>query len=331
MTEAFRHTERNRNLVFGPGAVDAARNLLPDHYTLVTTPRAAAGQHALANGADAVIHVPQGAVNALAADLRGQARGLPLVALGGGRVIDTAKAIAAAEGIDDVIAIPTSLSGAEMTGVHRHARGVADDVPRVRASVVINDPALSASLPPNQLAAGASNALAHAVTARLSVLSSPIARAVSVDAIRRLGEAWSAAEPDRDALALGALLAGWSVDRSGLGPHHALSQTAVRLASLQHADVNAALLPQTLKAFRTRAPRALAAIDRDLGKPLEDLADQLRTRAGVAGLGELGSDASLLERTVDAAAGRGELKRIPPLMDADEVRDIYVAAAGSTL
>ncbi len=50
-----------------------------------------------------------------------------LVALGGGRVIDTAKAIASVTGAE-VAAIPTTLSGAEMTGIHRLPAGAEDRV-----------------------------------------------------------------------------------------------------------------------------------------------------------------------------------------------------------
>ena len=77
------------------------------------------------------------------------------MALGGGRVIDVAKALAAADPPRRVAAIPTTLSGAEMTGDHRHARGVPPGTPGVRPAIVINDPALSASAPVPQLAQSA--------------------------------------------------------------------------------------------------------------------------------------------------------------------------------
>ena len=46
-----------------------------------------------------------------AAAVRDEVGGRPLVALGGGRVVDAAKAIAGADGLA-VAAIPTTLSGA---------------------------------------------------------------------------------------------------------------------------------------------------------------------------------------------------------------------------
>ena len=59
-----------------------------------------------------------GSVPAAAAGILDDAGGERLVALGGGRAIDTAKAVAAVTGAE-VAAMPTTLSGAEMTGIHR--------------------------------------------------------------------------------------------------------------------------------------------------------------------------------------------------------------------
>jgi alcohol dehydrogenase class IV len=327
MSETFRHVDRDQTIVFGAGALDAAGDLIGDGYTLLTTARAAGSAPALVERAAGVVHVPAGPVDAVAADLRSEATGRRLVALGGGRVIDVAKALAAADGAREVAAVPTSLSGAEMTGVHRHARGVAESTPRVRAAVVINDPALSASQPVDQLAASSANALGHAITALASERSTAIAQAVAADAVRELAAGWSGDDIDRHRVALGALLAGWAVDRSGLGPHHVLAQTAVRMASLEHAQVNAVLLPLTVAAMRARAGARFEQLDAGLGRPVEALAEELRRRAGVAGLGRLGADAELLGQTVAAAIKRAELARVSPALDRDEVAGIYRAAA----
>jgi alcohol dehydrogenase class IV len=327
MSDGFRHVDGQQTIVFGSGALDVAADLIGEGYTLLTTARAAQAAPAVADRSAALIEVPAGAVDELAAQLLTGIDTMRLVALGGGRVIDTAKAIAAAKHLPGPVAIPTSLSGAEMTGVHRHARGVPDHTPRSRASVVVNDPALSASQPVEQLAASSANALGHAITALVSTRSTPIARAVAHDAITRLTGAWSRAEPDRAELALGSLLAGWAVDRSGLGPHHALAQTAVRLTGLAHADVNAALLPHTSRALRERAADPLTRLDDALGTSLEQTAELLRDRASVSGLGVLAEDPELLDRAVQAAARRAELARVPPAMTEAEIRQLYLSAA----
>jgi alcohol dehydrogenase class IV len=327
MTAPFRHVEAARTIVFGAGALAAAEDLLGEGYALLTTSRAAGSAPSLAERAAAVVHVPAGLVEAVATGLRPQVTGRRLVALGGGRVIDVAKALAAADPPREVIAVPTSLSAAEMTRVHRHAEGVPGDTPRVRPAVVINDPALSASLPPAALAAGSANALAHATVGLVSDRATPVGRAVARDAIRRLVAGWPGAEPDRPGLALGALLGGWAVDASGLGPHHAMAQTAVRTAGVGHAYANAALLPATIGALRARRPAAFAPLDKELGVALEAAAEALRERAGVDGLGGMEADDALLGRAVEAALQRPELARVAPAPGADELRAIYRAAA----
>lgn len=326
MTGTFRHVDGEQTIVFGDGALTDAADLIGEGFTLFSTERAIRSVPALADRAARVVEVPAGPIPEVAAGLLDRVGATAIVALGGGRVIDAAKAVAAARGLRGPIAIPTSLSGAEMTGVHRHARGVPEDTPRVRALVVVNDPALSASQPVGELAASSANALGHATTALTSRRSTPIARAVALDAITRFGRAWLGAAPDRDELALAALLSGWAVDRSGLGPHHALSQTAVRLGRLPHADVNAALLPHTVRATRDRDPSAIGEADRVLDTTLETLAETLRDRSGVTGLGALITDGDLLDRTVRAAASRPELDRVPPALTAEEIRRIYLAA-----
>jgi maleylacetate reductase len=322
MPDGFRHEDAERTIVFGPGALEAADELLGAGYRLLTTRRAEQAAPRVVERAAAVTHVPDGLVEVVAAALRGQVDGDRLVALGGGRVVDVAKALAAADGPREVLAIPTSLSAAEMTGSHRHAHGVPVDTPRVRPRVVVNDPALSASQPPDELAASTANALGHAMVGLLSDRTTPIARAVAGEAITHLFRGWSAPEPDRPALALGALLAGWSIDHSGLGPHHALAQTVVRTAGLGHAQANAAVLPASIAALRRRRPAELERLDAELGTPLEAFAQTLRVRAGIQPFDDL-------DRLVETAAQRSELGRVAPAPDRDELREIYRVAGAS--
>ena len=144
---AFTWDDGERTIHFGRGvAAEAVDALGGPGYTLLTTERASSAAPWIAMAAGAVHLVPAGHVDHIAADLRGTVKGDRLVALGGGRVIDVTKALAAADG-GRAMAIPTTLSGAEMTQGHRHARGVDESTPRVRPAVVVFDPALAASQP----------------------------------------------------------------------------------------------------------------------------------------------------------------------------------------
>ena len=326
----FCHVEGARTIVFGPGAVARSTDLLGSGYTLLSTPRARSMAPAVVAGAAEVVDVAGGLVEDVAGDLLGRTRSQVLVALGGGRVIDVAKALAAAEPPKSVVAVPTTLSGAEMTRVHRHARGVSPDVARVRPATVLNDPVLSASQPPEQLAASSANALGHALVAFVSRRASPISGSVAAQAVRHLAGGWNADDPIREEVSLGALLAGWAVDFTGLGLHHVLAQTAVRTAGLGHAQANAALLPETISACRRRAARHLEALDAAAGCALEELARTLRSRAGGADTVTLFADGhERLERAVEAAGRRPELEAVPPRPDDRELRAMFTAAFGA--
>ena len=154
MTTSFTWRDGDRVIRFGRGAIVDATELLGTGYALVTTERALAAAPQLADAAAAIHMIGPGRVDELAGDLLGEVDAELVVGLGGGRVIDTAKAIAAASGPTiRAAAIPTTLSAAEMTRLHRTARGADPASGFQRASVVLNDPQLSASQPIADLAA----------------------------------------------------------------------------------------------------------------------------------------------------------------------------------
>lgn len=326
----IRLEQAGRVVVFGPGALAAAGDLLAPGFTLLTTPRAAGSAPDPVAGAAAVVDVPPGLVEDAAAALRGRVPGAQWVALGGGRVVDVAKSLAAADPdpARSLVAVPTTLSGAEMTGNHRHARGVPDTAPKARADAVVNDPALSASAPEPRLAASSANALGHAVTAVCTDPPGP-AHDRALRAVVLLARGWAADAPDREALAEGAMWAGWAVDETGIGLHHAMAQTAVRVAGVGHAPANAALLPETLAMMRRRRPDRIAAAEEAAGTDLDALTRDLRARTRDRAMAALAHDPALLERAVATVLGRPEPARATPAPDADEVRAAYLAAAAA--
>jgi alcohol dehydrogenase class IV len=317
----FTWRDGDRVVRFGRGAMADARGLIGDGYVLFTTERAAAAAPDVVAGAAVVHHVPAGRVDEVAGDLLDAVdAGELYVALGGGRVVDVAKSLAAVRGAH-VAAIPTTLSAAEMTRGHRHARGVDPSTPRVRPRIVINDPALSASQPDHELAGSAANALGHAVEAPVARGGSPVPILAAREAARLL-----ARDHDADALALGALLSGYALDSTGLGLHHVLSQTLARFAGVWHGHANAAMLPHTTAALRRRAPDQLAALDDAAGVTMEALARRFAQRAGAQQLRDLDVTEEALETCVREALSRPQLADTPPAADEAEIRALYEAA-----
>lgn len=325
----FRWRDGERLLVFGRGAVADGGELIERGYAMLTTSRALAGAEELAQAASAVHEVPAGRVDEIAGELRPRIEGEWLVALGGGRVIDVAKALAAADPPRRVAAIPTTLSGAEMTSVHRHARGVPADAARVRPAIVINDPALSASAPAQRLAQSAGNALGHAFEGPATPLRNPVAELAALSASRLIADAFDSDDPDdaaRDAVALGALLAGYTIGSTGYGLHHVMSQTLARFAGVPHGAANTIMLPVSTSALAERAAEWFARLERAIGSEPTSLAARIRELGGVARLRDAGVSGEQLELCVEQASQRPELAMTPPPAGVDEVRALYRAA-----
>jgi alcohol dehydrogenase class IV len=215
------------------------------------------------DGAYLVAEVPAGPVPEVAAAVRERVNDRPLVALGGGRVIDAAKAIAGADGLR-VAAIPTTLSGAEMTPFHRMPAGV-EEFRLVRPRVVLAAPGLMASQSMPDLAASAMNALAHAVEALYTPMSNPVAQMAALRAAELIAEGLGEEVPVRPPMALGALLAGYASGVAGFAIHHAVCQTIVRMCGTPHAQTNAIMLPHFVRIMELRAREEIERLGSALG------------------------------------------------------------------
>lgn len=175
-----------------------------------------------------------------------------VVGLGGGSAMDAAKVAALCAGRGGVPAdyvgirkaggrgLPTMLvpttagTGSEATFVailtdpaSGNKVGVVD--PAILADVAVVDPALTDGLPRAVTAAAGMDAWVHAIEAYVATISTPIARGLALEAARHLGAGLEAACRDggdraaRDAMAIGACLAGMAFANSSCCAVHALS------------------------------------------------------------------------------------------------------------
>jgi maleylacetate reductase len=177
-----------------------------------------------------------------------------------------------------------------------------------------------------ELAASALNALGHAVEGPLTPLSNPVARIAALEAARLIAAGFADQEPDRDALALGALLAGYVIGSTGYGLHHVLAQTLVRFAGVGHGPANAIMLAHTTGALTRRFPDALQRLADALGEDPGSVATRLCELTGAVRLREVGVDGEQLDRCAEEAAGRPELHMTPPAADRGELRALYESA-----
>jgi alcohol dehydrogenase class IV len=283
-------------------------------FEVLSTERALAEAAELRESASRVHLVAALPVDQASAALVDQAGSDRLVALGGGRVIDTAKAVASVSGAE-VAAIPTSLSGAPITGFHRLPAGRESEVSGfVRPTLVIAYTDAMTSAPEAQLRATAMNALAHGADS----LYTPIADESSRQTALRGAELITASldqppqQRDRAALAVGALLCAIAVDRAGFALHHVLGQTTVRVLGIPHAETYAALLPRTTVAMRLRAPEQVEALAEALGTDPNGIEERIDELGGHRRIGELGADRDRIDEVVELAMARPELERMTP-------------------
>ena len=346
MTADFTWRDAGRTVVFRRGGVAAAVEVLRENgieeFELLSTPRALAdlsGAASVAEAASGIQEVAQSQVPAAAAALTGalappshaeeRVRVRPLVALGGGRVVDVAKALGAVSGAQ-VVAIPTTLSGAPMTAIHRLPEG-AESRARglVRPSLVIADPEAMTGQGEAELRASAMNALAHGADTLYQPLSNPVSE---MAALRGAGQIANALDEDREgrdraALALGAILCGYAIDSAGFALHHLICQTLVRVCETPHAETNAAILPHALALLSERAPEPYGQLAEVLGTKRGGLRGRIEELGRPRPLGELGADESKLDEAIDAMLQRPELARVPgPPVTREDLKQLVRSA-----
>ena len=314
MSRDFIWRDADRVVVFRRDGVEGAPQLLDEHgfgrFDLLSTERALGDAPGLGDAAATTHVVGPGQVPQTAAALLETARSTHLVALGGGRVIDTAKAIAAING-SAVAAIPTTLSGAEMTGIHRLPAGAEDRAAGlVRPRLVIADPEAMTTATERQLRASAMNALAHGADSLYTPYANPVSEWA---ALRGAGLiASSLDEPrdtrDRAALAEGSILCAYAIDSGLFSIHHVVCQTLVRVCGSPHAETNAAILPRAMAFMEPRAPDAIESLARAIeSAPAEIEARILQLGGDPPGLGAAGADHDRLDEALDEMLRRPEL------------------------
>jgi alcohol dehydrogenase class IV len=308
----------DRIVVFHRDGLAGVAGILPEHgfgdFELLTTPRHLPAAPELEAAARAVHSVDPGPVPDAAAALLDRVACERLVALGGGRVIDTAKAIAAARS-GRVAAIPTTLSGAELTGIHRLPAGAEGRTAGlVRPQLAIADPVAMTGLAEPALRASAMNSLAHGADSLCTPFANPFSRMAALRGAELIAGALDEGREGRDrgALALGSLLCAYAIDSALFGVHHVVCQTLVRVCGSPHAETNAAVLPESMALMATRAPEEMSLLAAALGAGPEELRERIRTLGGPpAGLGALGADRSRLGEALEQILARRVLGFTP--------------------
>jgi len=233
-----------------------------------------------------------------------------LIALGGGSVIDTAKAVRILsanpgpinkyEGVHlDVkpgaflVAIATTsgtaaevTSNAVITDIARHVKMVIIS-PAIIPDIAVNDPVALASMPAGTTAATGMDALTHAVEAYVSRGAHPLTDHSALESIRVIAQ-WLPRAFDngkdleaREMMAHGQYLAGMAFNSAGLGCVHSLAHQPGATHNLPHGVCNAILLPVVEEFNRPAAVARFARIAVAMGVDTSKMSEE---QASIAAL-----------------------------------------------
>lgn len=222
-----------------------------------------------------------------------------------------------------VLAVPTTLSGAEFTD-HSGVTFVADGVKRqvyhpgmVPAAVVL-DPVAAVTTPRELWLSTGVKVLDHAVEVLLSPRSSPVAQAACLSAFDRVFTSLPASADPAD---LGArhemLLAAWlalaAYPNQMAGLDHAIGHQLGGLCDVPHGIAPCCTLPHSLRFNRRTAPAAFAAMARQLHSR-SSTGEGSDADVVIAAVEALVSGLGLPSRLRDVGVERSVLPRIADLV-----------------
>ena len=270
-----------------------------------------------------------------------------VIGFGGGSAMDVAKLVAwlvasgddlnACYGVDQIspratgeraklVQIPTtSGTGSEVTGVaiittgEAVKKGAVDSI--LFADMAILDATLTISLPANQTAATAIDAMVHGIESFTSArLKNPLSDACAIQAISLIAPNLPRvmARPDdleaRRAILLGANLAGKAFANAPVGAVHALAYPVGSHFHVAHGLSNSLLLPHVLKFNAQKGGSRVVALYGEIAEKA---------------LGERASADGLIERLCEIIAGTGIEQRLEEVGIA--AQDIDLLASDSML
>lgn len=262
----------------------------------------------------AVMHVPQ-ADAARAVQIASRCGAGCVIAVGGGSAIGLAKAVALQRDVD-IVAIPSTYSGSEMTdiwGITEETGKITGRDPRVVPAMAIYDAELLRTLPPEIAGPSGINTIAHSVEALYAQNGTPLLSEIAEEGIRRMaaalrvicgpGRETGALEPALDEAIHGAILCGSALAKATMGIHHKLCHVLGGSFGLPHAETHTAILPHAAAYNREAAPGAMDAICRALGSDaapagLQDLAREV---GAPTSLREIGFEERNLDQAADIA------------------------------
>ncbi|MBN2179551.1 MAG: iron-containing alcohol dehydrogenase [Deltaproteobacteria bacterium] len=270
-----------------------------------------------------------------------------MVSVGGGSVMDTAKAIniLIGKGLDDFspladqvglfedaeplpphIAFPTTAgTGAEVS----YGMVVLGDItkgkitcghPYCSPDIAMLDPELTVNLPPKITAFTAMDAMTHAIEAVINGSANPISDSLGLHAIRiimtYLPEVMKNADnvEARGYLLLASSMAGISMANALLGAVHSTAHALGALYGIPHGLANSIMLPHVMTFNLEEDPTRFIFIADAMGVKIDDMTAEQAARAAVEALKDLQKSVGLTETLKDFGVP-DDREALQPLID----------------
>ena len=265
-----------------------------------------------------------------------------IVSLGGGSVIDTAKSanIVATNGgfileyedgtenkkdIDRLlphIAIPTTAgTGSEATvwtifidPRRKFKAGIQD--PRLIADLVILDPSVTTTMPPQVTASTGMDALTHAIESFVSVYANPFTDALCVKSIKLISDNLRSAYRDgndieaRGNMLLASYMAGIAFSNSSCGIVHTLAETLGGFYRIPHGITNSLMLPAVMEFNAPSRQEKFSRIAELMGEDIYGLSLQNAARRSADAARRLTKDVGLPLTLREAGIKRRDIPRL---------------------
>jgi len=221
-----------------------------------------------------------------------------VISIGGGSATGLGKIVALDAQID-LMAVPTTYAGSEMTtiwGRTRNSQKLTGRDMAVLPKVTIYDPELTYSLPLSISANSGMNAIAHAVEALYATDVTPAVSDAALEGIQVFSKGLRLLHTDaknldaRDELLRGSMLCGFSLSNATMGIHHKICHTLGGMFDLAHAPMHSAVLPWAAQYNQNFAKSQLNEVAVVLNAPsaaigLWDLAKEVGAQTSLKNIG----------------------------------------------
>jgi len=292
-----------------------------------------------------------------------------VVAIGGGSIMDTAKAARLCADrqctfaqylAEDrtvpvsqraLICLPTSAgTGSEVSGgsvISDPASGTKAGIasPLMRAQYALVDPRLTYSVPATMTAHTGIDALAQAIAGMVAKCRTPIGDGIALEAIRMIGRSLVAAYRDgsdtaaRADMACGSMMAGLTMNIADCTAEHSLGQALGGMKHVPHGLTIGLVLVQTLDRERAHVPEQLERVADALGVPADGTHDGSRAIGAIEQilkdlnfpvLRDISVTEQELEPLTDLALADYFITQSPAPWSRQEVLDAFTAAYAIT-